>query len=525
MRKKINSVLLAVVATVALLSVGCKKGTFDINSPNPNQPSSIEPKFVLSAALNSTATLVAGNPGTPGTQSGNDLFDIYMGYWAVSGDYIPSAALLQYKLTTDFGAAIWDQAYPTLKNLKAIEKFYGGEATGYNYQAIAKIVQALLYQRLVDIYNNIPYSEALQGGVNNTPAYDDAQTVYKDLVSQLDSSVLLINAATNETIAVDPTYDLMFGDSAGLQRKDPMKAWKMFANTLKLKILMNLTQLSDGPAYIQSELTGLTTADFIGADADAVISAPYSNNAGNHQTPLWQDIGSSTTGTPYQNNAYFRANSYAVNFYKSTNDPRVALIYTPNGSGDIQGRAFGSTALEHNDVISGIGGPSQGVAASPDGLLQSPAQPAMILSSTQSLFLQAEAVQRGYLTGDAAALYQSAIEESFRLLGVPDYVTAAATYTAQAGDNTNFVASSNPINTIIVQKWAALNTQDPLASWDDWRRTGYPSDIPVSIYPGSTATHIPYRLIYPTSEYNYNSANVNKEGQIDPLSSKIFWMP
>ena len=517
MRKKINSVLLAVVAAVALLSVGCKKGTFDINSPNPNQPSSVEPKFVLSAALNSTATFVAGNPGTPGTQSGNDLFEIFMGYWAVSGDYIPSAALLQYQLTTDMGASIWDQAYPTLKNLKAVEQFYGGEATGFNYEAIAKIVQALIYQRLVDIYNNIPYSEALQGGVNNFPTYDDAETVYKDLVSQLDSSVLLINAATNETIAADPDYDIMFGGD--------MDAWKIFANTLKLKILMNLTQLSGGPAYIQSELTGLTTADFIGPDADATISAPYSNNADNHQTPLWNDIGSSTTGTPRQNNAYFRATTYGVNFYKATNDPRVALIYSPNSNGDIQGRAFGSTALEHNTVISGIGGPSKGVTESPDGLLQSPAQPAMILSSTQSLFLQAEAVQRGYLTGDAAALYQSAIEESFRLLGVPDYQTAAATYTAQAGDNTNFVASSNPLKTIILQKWAALNTQDPLAAWDDWRRTGYPSDLPVSIYPGNTATHIPYRLQYPTSEYNYNSANVNGEGNIDPLSSKIFWMP
>ena len=515
MRKRINSVLLAVGTAVLLIAVGCKKGTFDINSPNPNQPSTVDPKFILSAAMNSTATVVAGNPGG-GSQSGNDLFNIYMGYWAVSGDYIPSAALLQYKLTTDFGASIWDQAYPTLKNFKAIETFYGGDASGYNYEAIAKIMQALIYQRLVDIYNNIPYSEALQGGVNNSPAYDDAQTVYKDLVSQLDSSILLINSATTATKPVE--NDLMFGGD--------MDAWKIFANTLKLKILMNLTQASGGPAYIQSELTGLTTADFIDATfGDATINPPYANDANNHQTPLWSDIGSSTTGTPTTNNAYFRANSYAVTFYQNTNDPRIALIYSPNSSGNVQGRAFGSTALEHNTEISGIGGPSKGKTPTPDGLLQSPAQPAIILSATQSLFLQAEAVQRGYLTGDAAALYQSAIEESFRLLGVPDYVNAAATYTAQAGDNTNFVASSNPLETIILQKWAALNTQDPLAAWDDWRRTGFPSDIPVSIYPGATATHIPYRLPYPTSEYNYNSANVNKEGQIDPLSSKIFWMP
>ena len=300
---------------------------------------------------------------------------------------------------------------------------------------------------------------------------------------------------------------------------------KLLPIHVKLKILMHMTQASGGTAYIQSKLSGMTTDDFIGPDADAGINPDYSNDANNHQTPLWNDIGSNTSGTTYGNNAYFRANSYGVNFYQSTNDPRTALFYSTNSNGAVQGRAFGSTALEHNDVISGIGGPSKGKVSASTGSLQSPAQSAYIITSTESLFLQAEAVQRGFLAGDAAALYQSAVEESFRLLGVPDYVTAAATYTAQAGDKTNFVASSNKIKTLIVQKWAALNTIDPVESWSDWRRLGYPSDLPVSIYPGTTATHIPYRLLYPTSEYNYNGENASAQGNIDALTSKIFWMP
>jgi hypothetical protein len=125
---------LVTASTIVLLSVGCKKGTFDINSPNPNVPSTVEPAFVLPAALTTTAVIVAGNPGG-GSQSGNDLFNIYMGYWAVSGDYIPSAALLQYTLTTDFGSNIWDMAYPNLKNYNVIENT---EGAGNNYRAIAK---------------------------------------------------------------------------------------------------------------------------------------------------------------------------------------------------------------------------------------------------------------------------------------------------------------------------------------------------------------------------------------------------
>ena len=66
---------------------------------------------------------------------------------------------------------------------------------------------------------------------------------------------------------------------------------------------------------------------------------------------------------------------------------------------------------------------------------------------------------------------------------------------------------------------------DPVESYSDWRRLGIPSDLPVSVYPGTTATHIPYRLLYPTSEYHYNAANVNGQGTINQFTSKIFWMP
>ena len=118
----------------------------------------------------------------------------------------------------------------------------------------------------------------------------------------------------------------------------------------------------------------------------------------------------------------------------------------------------------------------------------------------------------------------TAVAQSFRLLGVPTFAAAAATYTAQASDLVNFTTSTDKIKTIITQKWAALNTYDPLESWNDWRRLHIPASLPISIYPGTTATHIPYRLLYPTSEYSFNADNVNAEGTITP-DSKIFWMP
>jgi len=509
MYNKIKSVFF-IPALLLLLTAGCKKGTFDINNTNPNVPSSVEPKYILSAALTNSGNIATGGNA--------DFADYFMGYWAFSGDYIPNQPNLTYKINTDYFAGNWDGTYAVLENYKSIETYYAASAAaGANFLGMAKIMKAFHFQRLVDMYNSVPYSAALNGGSNNFPSYDDAQTIYKSMVSQLDSAVAIIKAAT--VTADNPgVYDVLFGGN--------MTKWTKFANTLKLKALMHQTQVSGGAAYIQSKLTGMTTADFIGASADATVNPGYNNGAGNQQNPTWNDIGYTTTGTATGNNSYYRACSYAVNFYKNTNDPRITLFYTPVSGGGVQGRAFGSTAggTEHNSTISGIGGNTAG-ATQTSGLLKSPTQGSIILSSAESFFLQAEAVQRGYLTGTAPALYQSGVAESFRMLGVANSAAAAATYTAQPGDNTNITTSSNPIKTIIIQKWAANNTYDPLESWNDWRRLGIPSDLPISIYPGTTASHIPYRLLYPTSEYNYNSTNVPAQSSIDPITSKIFWMP
>ncbi len=517
MFKKIKSIF--PLAAIVLLTgmIGCKKITTDLNI-NPNVPSSIDAKYILSSALKSSADLATGNPGG-GSTSGNDLIDIYMGYWTVSGGYIPSSALLTYNLTTDFGGSIWDNTYQTLANYQAIQTSYGSNTAtaGAKYVAISKIMQIFHYQRLVDTYNNIPFSAALQAGKINSPVYDDAATIYKSLVNQLDSTIALINNAP--ITADDPGgFDIMYGGV--------MSNWLTFANTLKLKILMHQTQVAGGNAYIQSKLTGLTSANFIGTNSDVTIQPGYTNSAENQQNPMWADIGFKITGGTNGNADYFRANSYGVNFYKITNDPRLSLFYdTTKANGQVVGRVFGSTnGLETNAMVSAIGGNTKG-AIQTAGLLKSPFAGAIILSSTECFFLQAEAMQRGFLAGDVAATYQTAVAESFRLLGVSGYKAAAAMYTAQANDNVNFTNSGNKIKTIIMQKWAALNTYDPLESWTDWRRLGYPSDLPVSIYPGTTASHIPYRLLYPTSEYNYNKTNVNAQGTIDALSSKIFWMP
>jgi hypothetical protein len=495
MFKKSPQLLICISACLILTLSACTKT--DINSVNPNTPSAVPPNFVLSAALNASAGLVLGG--------NEDFANTWMGYWAVYG--ITASSTLTYNITNDFFSGNWDNTYPILENYKLIQNESTDPTEAY-FAGIAKIMEAFHFQRLVDMYNNIPYSQALDPN-NSFPKYDDAASIYSDLIVQLDSAIMIINGASVATAINPGPSDIMFLGN--------MTEWVQFAQTVKLKILMRQTETTNGPGYIQSNLTGLTTADFLGAGQDAAINPGYSNSSQAQQNPQWQDIGYTTNGSPTGNNQAYRANSYSVNFYFGTNDTfRVALFYAPNDSNLIRGRAFGSSDVgQSNSIISGIG----------SGILQSPGQSAAILPAFESLFLQSEAVERGYLQGDPSALFKSAVTESFRLLGIADYIDIAQTFYSQPSDKVNIDVSANKINTIILQKWAALNGYDPLESWSDWRRLGIPTDLPVSIYPGTTATHIPYRLLYPTSEFHYNAANVDGQGNINQFTSKIFWMP
>jgi len=146
-----------------------------------------------------------------------------------------------------------------------------------------------------------------------------------------------------------------------------------------------------------------------------------------------------------------------------------------------------------------------------------------LIPAYESLFLQAEAAQRGYISGTPSALYKSAVEASFVFLG--STAAIADTYVGQVDALTNYAQASDKINLIITQKWASMNSVDPLESYSDWRRLGIPATLPVSAYPGVTVKHIPYRLPYTINETTLNGANVPAGGTgTDLFTSKIFWM-
>ena len=235
-----------------------------------------------------------------------------MAGWVI-GQHMENNLLLFYPIISPmtFTAGNWDDTYVTLENYKFIEDQSHTPEKAY-FLAIAKVMKVFHFQRLVDLYNNVPYRDALIER-NSFPKYDSAAAIYQDLILQLDSAVDIIKNADLVTVENPGANDVMFhGD---------MDEWMKFAHTLKLKILMRQTQMAGGSCEYNSQICpGLTKDDFLGAGEDAAINPGYSNSSRAQQNPLWQNVGYGTDGSPTGGNFYTRANSYAVNFYKITND-------------------------------------------------------------------------------------------------------------------------------------------------------------------------------------------------------------
>ena len=493
-----NGTTLALVVLLAI-TAGCQKNYLDINN-NPNQITAATPSLVLPGALANTGSYMQG--------STFDFLNLWMGYWNWSGNYSIPTSDKNYQFTAGFRNGIWDQAYINLENYTYIDT-QGATLGQPLVQGMAKIMKALHVQILVDTYGNIPYSQALQGVSVAQPTYDDAKAIYEDLFKQIDAGLALFNEGDKQgSTVVNPAgNDIMF--------RGNMAKWRRFANTLKLRLLLRLSEKADRAAFIQAQLAIIAASGygFLKTGENAAVNPGYTNSSG-QQSPFYGTYGYKINGQPVEAYNVYRANKYAISFYQSTNDPRLKSYYAPVGgvSGTTyDGAFFGTLNALSTGQTSGIG----------RGLLRIVSQDAVILSSHEAFFLQAEAAQRGWISGSAKVLYQQAITESFLNVGLT--AANAATYYSQPLANVGFDDSPNKLEAIITQKWASLNGWSPFEAWSDYRRLGIPA-VPISQDPSTSVKQIPIRLFYPLSEYNYNSTNVQAQGNISQFTSKIFWV-
>jgi hypothetical protein len=251
-------------------------------------------------------------------------------------------------------------------------------------------------------------------------------------------------------------------------------------------------------------------AEFLGPNDNVTINPGYSTNV--NQQNGFASLFLNTNDETKNNYSSTGATKYTINYLSATNDLRIGRIYSQTSSGAIlyNGHQQGDVLdTSTNYPVSHVG----------PGLLMDSSQDGIVFTAAESLLLQAEAVQRGFLTGSAQGLYESAITESFKLLGLT--ASDASTYYGQSINLVGWNGSANKIEAIINQKWIALNGINGGESWIERTRTGFPAHVPLStVAPGTSR---PIRLLYPSSEIAGNTANVPPQTEAEAFTSKIFW--
>lgn len=490
--------ILFIVMLIGFISSCKKSDILDINV-DPNRPTAVSatPELVLSAALNSTGAIY-NNP-----TNGNSYFTfagLWLGQIGYSGNFAIATENISYALTNNFGAGLFANLYDNNEDYDFVEKKGVAQGNGF-YRAVGMFMKAYNFQTLVDVYGNVPYTQALQGTANSKPAYDQGKEIYVDLAKKMDTAISLFKLAVSGNTSING--DIMFNGDANL--------WLAFANTVKLRLLLRQSEVNGAAAKTQAaSLSGgfLTT--------DATVNPGYSASGGKANPFYEQNINPSNGVSDQQS---LRAGNYGVTFYQTNNDPRLGKFYSPvaGTTNTYQGNAFGDQGLT-NTKTSGVG----------PGVLKSASQPSVIMLAAESYFLQAEAVLRGWITvsGETTqTLFEKGVTASFLYLGLTS--AQATTYYTQAGNKqTTWSATTGfqeQLALIIRQKYAAETFINELEPYNDYRRLHLPADIPLSTSPFSTGI-FPNRLLYPQREIDVNGANVAAQGTITP-GTKVWWQP
>jgi hypothetical protein len=350
-----------------------------------------------------------------------------------------------------------------------------------NKHAIIEMLVAYSYQNLVDMFGNVPYSQAMN--INNiAPKYEDAATIYQDLIRRVSEAVALIDTTQGSFGA----SDLIYGGNTAL--------WRRFGNSLKLKLGITLSDVN--PALARSTVESAVAGGVFKSNAD---NALLKYLTAIHTNPIYQDVVQSGR------NDFVPANTI-IDLMNTLQDPRRPFYFTQN-AGVFVGGIYGESSpyAQYSHIAEPISQPSF---------------PGILLTYDEVQFYLAEAASRGFNAGGAAAgFYNNAITSSILFWGGTP--AQAAAYLASPG--VAFTGPGTWQQKIGTQSYIAFYTRG-LEGFNQWRRLDYPVlNIPPAI---QTYSQIPKRLTYPVNEQTLNKANYEAASQAiggDLLTTRVFW--
>ncbi|SFT38611.1 Starch-binding associating with outer membrane [Algoriphagus locisalis] len=461
--KKLNIMIIT-----ALLLVGCNNFEEDINI-NPNVPSQASGTQLIANAMLSLSGLSSSPQGE------------FMSQYLSETQYV-NASLYPQSSTSFYG---WYQG--PLMNLQTVlnaaDELSGVEGPVSNQLAVAKILKSYYIWNLTDRWGDIPYTEALSGADNFTPAYDSQESIYTDLFNVLDE-------ASSQIVPGSITNDIIYNGD--------MSKWSKLANTLKMLMALRLSEVN--PTLGKEKFAAAVQSGVLASNSDNLVFRHL--NDANNQNYWFSQLN--------QGREWWAISSTLMDKMKPVGDPRLMVYGNANRTdGDYTGLVFGETVDIDTEKYALLG----------DAITAQDA-PVYLVTYAQVLFAQAEAAKLGWITGgDATAEenYTMAIEASMDQWGAD--TSMLADFMAQPEIA---YSADMAIEQIATQRWVHLFMHG-YEGWAEYRRTGYPNNM---VAPGGA--EVPNRQIYIETEQfnnteNYNEAVQRQFGGTESLYGKVWW--
>lgn len=481
--------LIGISLISAITLTGCNK-FLDIND-NPNNPDKAEPSLLL-PTVQASISQVVGN-----------AFQIYGGIWSQYWTQNPTSSQYrsvdQYQILNTATDRSWQILFRNALNNAELIINSEVEDNEY-YKGIAYILKAYAFQVATDAFGDVPLSEALKGADFMNPTYESQEVVYDSIFAYLEKGQALFKSSNVNVIEVS-TQDMFFSGD--------LDKWDQFANTLALRAYLRLSEVDQAKAAAGIKKLYAGNPEFLTENVSIVFTA-----TGGNENPLHNEM------IALGRTQNIVASSTAVTAMVKNKDPRRFAFYDvvpAQGSTPAQDTIAhilqGSYSTNTDKLVASPSFNVGGNAGNPKSALA----PAKLFSVSESYFLQAEAVVRGWASGNATELYNNGIQESFDELGYDQAELDA--YTAQASVKFPTGSVDNKIESIITQKYFAMCGLQGFEAWTEWRRTGYPTFFTVSKASRLGGDKMPLRLPYPDSEI---TSNGNFPGSVT-IDKPVWW--
>lgn len=368
------------------------------------------------------------------------------------------------------------------------------------YSALGKFFMAYFYVDMSLRLGDVPLTEALQNLDNTKPKYDSQKDVFKQALTWLEES----NTGLQQLIDDNDktlTGDFMLGNN--------LENWQKVVNSYKLRILISLSKKeSDADLNIKSQFANI----FNNPTKYPVISSLDENlkfiyNSSTDKYPLNQDNYGQTATRNNMSATY-------LNTLVSLKDPRTFIVADP-APAKIQA---GLTAADFDAYVGASSGESlDDMSTKMLNGEYSPiskshyyssytGEPCIQIGYSETCFNIAEAINRGWISGNAEDYYIKGVKASWTFHGVFDVESKWTSYYAQPTVELS-VDAATALSQILTQKYLAFFQNSGWEAYNNFRRTGVPAFL---TGPGTANSgRIAKRWQYPSSERTTNTANYN----------------